>query len=113
MTPIYEYNDYRAFLRDRFSALKKQNPMFSYRAFNRLAGLKNSGFLKLVIDGQKNLGQTGIWKMARGFKLTEDEARYFAALVHFNQAKEIDEKNHYKQEIQRCMNLLKINPILK
>ncbi len=113
MKPIYEYTDYRSFLKDRFFDLKNRNPLFSYRAFNRLAGLKNSGYLKLVIDGKKNLGERGIWKLARGFKLEQEEGRYFAALVRMNQARDRDEKNHYEQELKSCIDRLKFHPILK
>src|SRR5262249_15294315 len=99
MISVYDYADYRLFLKDRFFEMKKNNPLFSYRAFNRLAGLKNSGFLKLVIDGKKNLGETGIRKLARGFKLSEADTRYFAALVRFNQAVDQEEREHYEGQM--------------
>src|SRR5262249_33177209 len=99
MVTVYDYADYREFLRDRFFELKKKNPLFSYRSFNRLAGLKNSGFLKLVIEGKKNLGEIGILKMARGFKLNEVETRYFDSLVRFNQAGDGEEREHYRGEL--------------
>lgn len=98
MKPVYDYMDYRCFLKDRFSDLKKRNPLFSYRSFNRLAGTKSSGFLKLVVDGKRNLGDEGVAMVARGFKLNDDERKYFESLVKFNQAGRHDEKDlHFRQ----------------
>src|SRR5262249_32035516 len=71
MKPVYDYMDYRCFLKERFSSLKARNPLFSYRSFSRLAGTKSSGFLKLIIDGRRNLGDDGIMMVARGFKLND------------------------------------------
>lgn len=111
MVSIYDYTNYRCFLRDRFSAIKRQNPLFSYRSFNRLAGLKNSGFLKLVIDGKKNLAENGIRKLALGFKLGEAETKYFAALVRLNQAGNQEEKSHYFRELSRNKRFVEAKPL--
>lgn len=111
MVSIYDYTDYRCFLKARFLHLKKLNPLFSYRSFNRLAGLKNSGFLKLVFDGKKNLAENGIRKLARGFKLNEGETKYFRALVRFNQAKTQEEKNHYFQDLRQNKKFLEAKPL--
>lgn len=92
---IYGYTDYRRFLKKRFLELKRKHRGFSYRVFCKKAGLKNSGFLKLVIDGKKNLGVEGIRKFIRGFDLEGRQARYFEMLVYFNQASTHEEKEHY------------------
>jgi len=111
MISVYEYIDYRRFLKDRFFYLKKKHPLFSFRSFNRLAGIKSSGFLKLVIDGKRNLADEGIHKFARGFKLTEAETKYFEALVKFNQATTHEEKNHYFNELSQNKKFLSAKPL--
>ena len=50
---IFEYLDYRAFLRDHFLASKKLSGAYSFRYFSRRAGLASSNFLKLVIQGKR------------------------------------------------------------
>ena len=65
MTSVYEYFDYRRFLKDRFDDLKKKNPRFSIRLFNRLAGAKSTSFLKNVMEGKRNLADNGIFMIAR------------------------------------------------
>ncbi|MCC7343410.1 MAG: TIGR02147 family protein [Deltaproteobacteria bacterium] len=111
MISVFDFTNYRRFLRQRFSELKKKNPLFSFRSFNRLAGLSSSGFLKLVMDGKRNLAEAGIEKIARGFKLNESEKKYFRALVRFNQAKTNEEKNQRFLELSRNKKFLAAKPL--
>lgn len=111
MNSIYDYTDYRAFLRDRFAALKGKNPLFSYRSFNRLAGIKSSGFLKLVIDGKRNLADAGIGMVARGFRLSDAERRYFEILVRFNQAATHAEKDRLFRELSKNKKFIAAKPL--
>lgn len=111
MNIVFDYMDYRRFLKDRFLSIKNKNPLFSYRSFSRLAGNKSSGFLKLVIDGKRNLGEDGIGMIARGFKLSEEERKYFASLVKFNQAQHHDEKDHHFRELSQHRKFLSAKPM--
>ena len=49
---VYDYLDYRAFLRAYYDAKKAKDRGFSFRVFSRLAGVKASNHLKLVMDGK-------------------------------------------------------------
>lgn len=100
---IFDYTDYRCFLKQRFNDTKTANSSFSYRNFIRKAGFKSSGFLKHVIDNKRNLAQEGIYKMCKGFDLKGDEARYFENLVKMNQATSIEEKDFYFREISKII----------
>lgn len=93
---VYGYLDYRAFLRDLYAAKKARG--FSYRSFSRRAGLSSPNYLKLVIDGQRNLSTPMAGRFAEACGLDEDGKRYFVQLVLFNQAESSVEKNqHYAQ----------------
>jgi len=96
---VYDYLDYRSFLRDLFEFKKKQNKYFSYRNFSRKAGFASPNFLKLVIEGQRNLTNTSIVKIAKGFELKKQETEFFESLVFMNQAKILDDKNHYYRKM--------------
>lgn len=111
MPLIYDYTDYRCFLKDRFNELKEKNPRFSYRVFNRLAGSKSSGFLKLVMDGKRNLADDGIRMIAKGFRLPEEETKYFSILVRFNQAQTHEEKDHFLQELAKNKKFIRAKPL--
>lgn len=111
MNSIYDYTDYRTFLRDRFLGMKAKNPLFSYRSFNRLAGTKSSGFLKLVIDGKRNLAEDGIGMVAKGFRLLDGERKYFETLVRFNQATTHAEKNRLFHELSKNKKFIAAKPM--
>ena len=90
---IYSYTDYRAYLRDYYNAAKQHVPAFSYRYFSRRAGFSSPNFLKLVIDGRRNLGPKSIGPFATALRLDRQEHRFFAVLVSFTQARTSDERN--------------------
>ncbi len=89
---VFDYLDYRAFLRDHYLA-KKASRGLSFRGFSKRAGLKSTNYLKLVIDGQRNLTPAMAARFAKAAALDGDAARYFAELVLFNQAKTTLERN--------------------
>jgi uncharacterized protein (TIGR02147 family) len=98
MPNIFEYHDFRAFLRDMYTFKKEQYQQFSYRSFALKAGFSSPNFLKLVMDGQRNLTNESVAKMAQGFSLKKNEREYLESLVFMNQAQNHDERNHYYQK---------------
>jgi len=78
--------DFRAFLEAYYRAKKPAG--FSYRAFSRRAGLGAPNYLKLVIDGQRNLTPEMAARFADACSLDGESAQYFLALVEFNQAQD-------------------------
>lgn len=98
---IYEYSDYREFLRDRFQVEKCRGTHFSYRKFSLIAGLSSPNFLKLVIENLRNLSKAGIEKFANGFRLTGNEREYFSCMVLMNQCSSHIEKDAYYRKMIR------------
>ena len=96
---IYDYMDYRAFLNDMFRFRKQKDRYFSYRYFSGKAGFSSPNFLKLVIDGKRNLTNTSIAKVAKGFGFSKQERESFETLVFLNQAKDHEEKNYYLKKV--------------
>lgn len=90
---VYEYVDYRAFMRDHFAASKAASQKYSFRYLARKAGFTSSNFLKLVMDGDRNLGPQAIEKVAKAMKLDPHETEFFAQLVALNQAQTVAERN--------------------
>lgn len=95
---VYDYLDYRAYLRDFYDNRKQHGRGFSYRAFSRRAGLKSPNYLKLVIDGDRNLSASMAERFASACGLDDEATRYFINLVGFNQASSAAERNeHYER----------------
>jgi uncharacterized protein (TIGR02147 family) len=90
---VYEYLDYRAFLRDHFAASKRLHPYYSFRYFARRAGFASSNFLKLVMDGKRNLGPAAVGQFTKALKLDTRESAFFADLVALGQAETVAERN--------------------
>jgi uncharacterized protein (TIGR02147 family) len=96
MKSIYEYIDYRKYLKDFYADSKSTKKYFSYRYFARKARLNSPILLKMVIDGKRNLSRKTIDKFIAGINLPEKESVYFRTLVLFNQARSAREKQeHY------------------
>lgn len=96
---VFEYTDFRKYLADHYAAEKARRPSFSYRAFARRAGFSSPNFLKLVIDGMRNLGKESVPSFTKALGLAGEEAKFFADLVAFGQAPNIEEKNRYFERI--------------
>ena len=96
---IYDFLDYRQYLRAFYEAEKARLPAFSYRYFARKAGFSSPNFLQLVIEGQRNLGADSVERFVQTLKLPAEEANFFRDLVAFNQAKNIAEKNLYFEKV--------------
>ena len=99
---VFDYLDYRAFLKDMFLYRKEQVRHFSYRFFSRKSGFKSPNFLKLVAEGKRNLTRDSIPKIARGFDLKKQEKDFFEYLVLMNQAASHEDKNRF---YRKMMNL--------
>jgi uncharacterized protein (TIGR02147 family) len=95
MKSVFEYIDYRRFLKDFYDDAKKTRKYFSYRFFALRAGVNAPILLKMVIDGKRNLSSKTIDKFIKGVGLKEKEAVFFRNLVRFNQAKSSLEKQEY------------------
>jgi len=96
---IFEYLSYRDYLKAYYEAAKANNNAFSYRYFSRRAGYSSPNFLKLVMDGQRNLSNDSIDRFAKALKLTGAEHRFFRALVHFDQADTAAKKNQAFEDV--------------
>lgn len=92
---IFEYTDYRKFLKDFYNQSKKANNAFSYRVFARKAGFSSSNFLYLIIEGKRNLTKEYILKFSNAIGLNNKEQQFFDALVSFNHAKDAEARRYY------------------
>ncbi|HHO54375.1 MAG TPA: TIGR02147 family protein [Deltaproteobacteria bacterium] len=90
---IYDYLDFRSFLRSWFEARKAEEPRFSKRSFARLAGKSSPGLLTEVLNGRQ-LSPKMVSAFANAMKLTAPEADFFDALVQLDQARSTRERNH-------------------
>jgi uncharacterized protein (TIGR02147 family) len=98
---IYQYMNYRQFLRDAYDARKATAGKYSYRYYAQKAGLRSPSHVKMVLDGTRNLTATTARSLARAFGLDAQATRFFLALVAMNQAKTTEERAQHYEELSR------------
>jgi uncharacterized protein (TIGR02147 family) len=108
---IFEYEDYRVFLRDTYSFQKARSRHFSFRNFSRRAGFSSPNFLKLVIEGQRNLSASSVEKFIAGLRLNKSEGEFFHHLVRFTQARNPSERAECARHILQSKGFQKIYPL--
>jgi uncharacterized protein (TIGR02147 family) len=87
MPDVFQYFDFREYLRDYYREKKAASKAFSYLNFARKAKISSSGFLLHVIKGERNLTRAVMLNVAQAMGLDKPQAEYFGILVAFGQAK--------------------------
>lgn len=97
---ILNYLDYRKYLKDYYTYMKKVEPKFSFRSFARKVGLSGS-YLKHLIDGRYHLSNSQRGKIASACGFSKEERSYFYKLIDFNKASTLEEQNRCLKKINR------------
>lgn len=109
---IYNFTDYRDFLKDRYRQLKDADPLFSFRYFSKQAGFGSPNYLKLVMDGKRNLSEDAIGKFAKGLRLDNHEGEYFHYMVAFNQCDIQAKKQVFEAKLMYLRELFKVKTLI-
>ncbi|MBD3317889.1 MAG: TIGR02147 family protein [Chitinivibrionales bacterium] len=98
---IYDYNDFRAYLRDYQRARFLFDKRFSRTGMCRLLGLPNSrSYFNDIVKGKK-ITAAYVERFIRVLELANSEATFFRALVKFNQAESPGERELYFEQLIR------------
>ncbi len=98
-----EYTDFRLYLKDVYTFRRLHEGTgfrsYSYSTFSAAADIKSPNYLKLIIDGRRNLSEDMINRFARALRLQKSEMDEFRALVRYGQASEPIERNQFLKEL--------------
>lgn len=103
MVNIFDYENYRDYLRDYFKEKKENNSSFSFQVFSSKAGF-NRTFIHAVISGTKNLGKSSIGQISQAIGHKKKEQEYFENLVGYNQSERLNVKNRYFENLKALRN---------
>ena len=107
-----DYMDFRKFLADwyqyRRELSKKDLRPYSYSVFSAAANIKSPNYLKMIIEGQRNLSEDMILKFAKALGFHKDQADEFRLLALFGQATDPAERNFFLKELSEFRVLLKL-----
>lgn len=99
MNSLFEYTDYRKFLRDYYGSKKDEKKGFSLKVLADRAGFKARDFVLRVMNGSRNLSHSGAFMLSMALRLSEKETDYFTNLVSFNQANVPREKDFFLRKM--------------
>lgn len=108
---IYDYSDYRAFLKEALVQIRKEDPSLTYRKLAALMGQKSHNFINLVIDNKKNVELPTIKKLSQFFKFSESEGHFFRYLVNLNQAANPEDRLQAMEQLMKNKGFLKAKPL--
>ena len=100
MKTVFSFVDYRDYLNSYYEAQKIINRGLSLSAFAKKAELKSGAYLKMILDGSRNLTTKNILGFAKATGLSYEETQYFEALVNLNQADNQMMKDYYRQRMK-------------
>ncbi len=100
---LSQFLDFRKYLQSyyeyrRLQTSKSLRP-FSYATFSAAAGIKSPNYLKMIIDGDRNLSMDTVDKFAKALHLTKDQTEEFRWMVLFLQSDEPAQRNLYLKEL--------------
>lgn len=98
-TKIYDYVDFRFYLRDLTQEMKVKQKSFNLRSFAQKANLRAPGYLKMIIEGKRRLTHETLEGFCEALKITGREKRYFEKLVVYNQTDDPEKKTQYFEEL--------------
>ncbi|WP_413574711.1 TIGR02147 family protein [Bdellovibrio sp. HCB290] len=96
---LLDYIDYRLFLQAWYAYNKATKKGFSYGSWTQQCGFKSRSFIRLVMLGQRNLGEESIPQVAQSLRLNAAESEYFKHLVLYAHADSIQRKEFHFAKI--------------
>ena len=101
---LFEYLDYRDYLKDWYTESKKQDRITSFRYIAQKTGVDSAWIVK-VFQKAGHLNDESLSSFIRLCGLDERRAAYFQMLVRFNKAKKPEEQRDYFQRLLELRDL--------
>jgi len=90
---IFQYTDYRSYLKDALQDLKERDVKVSQRWIQQRLGVKTSGWLADLLAGRRRLGRAQLDIFCRLLDLSAREELYFQTLVDYVHARGAPQRN--------------------
>lgn len=98
---VFDYDDPNKFFRDFFRYQKSKNPRFTTRAMARSLSLKSHSLISHFIAGTRKIKPHHLDKITTRFNFSDDELRYFEAVIFRSNAKSGREREFYDSVLAR------------
>lgn len=100
---LSDYMDFRLFLADFYQfkkdSTKRSLRPYNYAIFSAAADIKSPNYLKMIIEGKRNLSMDMVAKFAKACGLNKAQSDEFKLLVTFNQADDPADRNYALKQL--------------
>lgn len=100
---LSDYLNYRQFLADFYkykrASSKGSLRSYNYAIFSAAANIKSPNYLKMIIEGKRNLSEDMINKFGKAVGLNREQSDEFRLLVLFTQATDPGDRNMYLKKL--------------
>lgn len=103
-TNIFNYRDYRVFLKDSIALRRRKNQAFGVRQLAMQAGFKSPGALSMVVNEKRHLSIEAGERVAKALKLQGKEKNYFTDLVRENICSTPRERSQLQERLLKIKN---------
>jgi uncharacterized protein (TIGR02147 family) len=100
---FFEHTNYRELLKCLINDRKEEGKPFSFRWFSQKAGYSSPNFLKLILEGKRNLTDDAVDRLSHVFQFSAKERTFFRILVQLNQAKTPDHKESLVNDLLKFL----------
>ena len=94
LSQYLNYRDYlKAYYVFRKKASEKDIRPYNYQVFSAAANIKSPNYLKMIIEGKRNLSDDMIAKFSKALGFAKEQSEEFRMLVHMNQSEDMAARN--------------------
>jgi len=98
---IFEYIDFRKYLKDWREAAKRSNPGLTHEYLCSKLGQKTRGYFNDLEKGRRTIGPDVLDRLVKLLSLNSTEAKYFRAIVGYGQPTTYEEREYwFEQAVQ-------------
>lgn len=96
---VFDYLDYREFLRETYTRNKAVDPKFSCRYIAAKVGFKSASYFTQVLHGRTDMTPAMALRFAEFLKMERREADYFELLVLYARSRSATERRCYLEQL--------------
>ncbi|RME16023.1 MAG: TIGR02147 family protein [Bdellovibrio sp.] len=109
---LSEHTDFRKYLKEFYEYKQQESKNhrrpYTYAHFSAAANIKSPNYLKLIIEGQRNLSETMMTRFAKALKLDKSQTEEWKVLVRYGQAEDPLERNQHLRHLASIRNKRKV-----
>lgn len=100
---VSDYMDFRLYLSSFFDYKRKLTASdirpYNYAAFSAAANIKSPNYLKMIIEGRRNLSDEMVLKFAKALGLNKEATEDFELLVSYGQSTDPADRNMFLKKL--------------